>query len=219
MIDIEKWTADYLREVEQTFGTRIAFVGIQGSYARGEAKEDSDIDMVLILDHLEPADLPRYREAVEELPERRLLCGFVSGLDELKCWDRADLFQFCHDTLPIRGSLEELLRKISRADVRRAVHVSACNIYHGCVHNALHERDCQMLKALYKSARFALQALYFYRTGRYVTRKEELLAVLESDEKRILSAADFSEETFDEQSQLLQQWTSGLIVSMGDRQD
>lgn len=153
MIDIEKWTADYLREVEQTFGTRIAFVGIQGSYARGEAKEDSDIDMVLILDHLEPADLPRYREAVEELPERRLLCGFVSGLDELKCWDRADLFQFCHDTLPIRGSLEELL------------------------------------------------------------------AVLESDEKRILSAADFSEETFDEQSQLLQQWTSGLIVSMGDRQD
>ena len=61
--------------------------------------------------------------------------------------------------------------------VRRAVKIGACNIYHACVHNFLHERDPQLLKGLYKSAAFVIQAEYFRKTGQYVRSHRELSAV------------------------------------------
>lgn len=54
---IYNWLEKYVHEVVSTFGYRIWFIGVQGSYARGEATEESDIDVVLILDTLLPADL------------------------------------------------------------------------------------------------------------------------------------------------------------------
>ena len=58
---IYNWLEKYVHEVVSTFGYRIWFIGVQGSYARGEATEESDIDVVLILDTLLPADLRIYR--------------------------------------------------------------------------------------------------------------------------------------------------------------
>ena len=48
MIDITLWTDRYMMALKDTFGDRIWFAGIQGSHGRGEATEDSDIDMVVI---------------------------------------------------------------------------------------------------------------------------------------------------------------------------
>ena len=48
MIDITLWTDRYMMALKDAFGDRIWFAGIQGSYGRGEATEDSDIDMVVI---------------------------------------------------------------------------------------------------------------------------------------------------------------------------
>ena len=52
MIDIEPWLARFDRLLRETFGDRIQFAGLQGSYARGEATESSDIDLVVLLDAL-----------------------------------------------------------------------------------------------------------------------------------------------------------------------
>lgn len=93
MFDLDVWLADYVRVMRSAFGGRVRFIGIQGSRARGEAAEGSDIDVVLILDRLDFDDLRRCREAAEALPHRELLCGFVSGADELRGWDRAVLFE------------------------------------------------------------------------------------------------------------------------------
>ena len=41
---IYNWLEKYVHEVVSTFGYRIWFIGVQGSYARGEATEESDID-------------------------------------------------------------------------------------------------------------------------------------------------------------------------------
>ena len=65
--------------MERRFGSRVWLIGLQGSRARGEAREDSDIDTVLVLDRLEASDLAALREALSPLPERGKLCGFVSG--------------------------------------------------------------------------------------------------------------------------------------------
>ncbi len=161
MIDMEKWLQLFTEQMDRYFGDRLVFIGLQGSYARGEAGEGSDIDTVVIFDHLDGEDLERYRQAVDELPHRELLCGFVSGIEELEHWNRSELFQFYFDTTPIRGSLESLRPLIRAEDARRAVHSGACGIYHGCLHNFLHERSEEILRGLYKEARFVLQALLF----------------------------------------------------------
>ena len=101
MFDLQHWLDEYVSAVDAAFGARIEFIGLQGSYARGEQHEGSDIDVVLLLDELSVEDLKLYREAIANLPQRHLLCGFVGGIEELKAWDRADLFQFYHDTKAI----------------------------------------------------------------------------------------------------------------------
>ena len=52
MIDITVWMKNFLQTLNETFGDRVWFVGLQGSYGRGEATETSDIDVVVILDEL-----------------------------------------------------------------------------------------------------------------------------------------------------------------------
>lgn len=57
MIDINLWMKHFTELLNETFGERIYFVGIQGSYGRGEATESSDIDAVVILDKLTAGDV------------------------------------------------------------------------------------------------------------------------------------------------------------------
>ena len=52
MLDINAWIQNFLQTLNNTFGARVWFVGLQGSYGRGEATENSDIDVVVILDEL-----------------------------------------------------------------------------------------------------------------------------------------------------------------------
>ena len=111
MTEINAWLDEFVNNLDAIFGSRVWFVGIQGSYARGEATSASDIDVVVILDKLTADDIKRYNDMLDTLPQRELVCGFLSGKEELLCWEPSDLFQFYHDTMPIRGSLEELLEQ------------------------------------------------------------------------------------------------------------
>ena len=52
MFDLQHWLDEYVSAVDAAFGARIEFIGLQGSYARGEQHEGSDIDVVLLLDKL-----------------------------------------------------------------------------------------------------------------------------------------------------------------------
>ena len=183
------WLEEFVRAMNRAFPGRVECIGLQGSRGRGEAGPDSDIDMVVILDRLEAGDLERYRRATEVLPNRELLCGFVSGRSELEHWEPSELFQFYHDTRPLVGGLEFLREKFGRDDAARAVQIGAGTIYHACVHNALHERDPELLAGLYKSAVFTLQAYYFYETGWYVARHRALLERLTGENREILARA------------------------------
>ena len=102
------------------------------------------------------------------------MCGFCSGAEELARWDRGDRFQFWYDTVPVLGRLEDLFPAPDRADAAQAALAGACALYHLCVHNALHGRDASVLAGAAKSARFALQAAHFARTGVYLRRRTDL---------------------------------------------
>ena len=121
MIEINSWMDNFLGVLKDSFGKRIWFVGLQGSYGRGEATEKSDLDVVVILDNLSCEDIKKYNLMLDTLPHRELICGFVSGKKELLNWEPSDLFQFYHDTTPIKGSLDELLEHSLPASIENEI--------------------------------------------------------------------------------------------------
>ena len=186
LIDVSSWMDIFLKALQETFGDRVWFVGLQGSYGRGEATESSDIDVVVILDELSAKDIEAYNRMLNTLSHRELVCGFLSGKDELLNWEASDLFQFYYDTKPIQGSLDELLPLLDATAVMRAIKIGACNIYHGCVHNMLYEKSDEILRGLYKSASFVVQAIAFQQTGIYISHQKDLLSVVAPDERVIV---------------------------------
>ena len=186
MINITAWMNKFLKSLNESFGNRVWFVGLQGSYGRCEATETSDIDIVVILDELSASDIQKYNAMLDTLPHRELICGFLSGKNEILNWEPSDLFQFYYDTTAIKGSLDELLTVIDETAVNRAIKIGACNIYHGCVHNILHEKSEDVLKGLYKSASFVVQAIAFKQTGKYIKHQKDLLGVVSTDERKIV---------------------------------
>ena len=186
MVDITTWMNDFLQNLNHTFENRVWFVGLQGSYGRGEATETSDIDVVVILDELSAMDIQTYNKMLDTLPHRELICGFLSGKDDIMNWEPSDLFQFYYDTTPIKGSLDEVLTVVDESAVNRAIKIGACNIFHGCIHNMLHEKSEDILRGLYKSASFVIQAIVFKQNGNYIKHQEELLQAVSSNERGII---------------------------------
>ena len=50
----------------------------------------------------------------------------------------------------------------------------------------LHEKSEDILRGLYKSASFVVQAIIFQQTGNYIKHQEELLKVVSPDEQVIV---------------------------------
>lgn len=215
MINITMWQEEFLQALNNTFSGRVWFVGLQGSYARGEATESSDIDLVVILDKLSAEDIDAYNAMLDTLPHRELICGFLSGKAEILNWEPSDLFQFYYDTVPIVGNLDCLLEKIGSEAVDKAVKSGVCNIYHGCVHNMLYEKSDEILKGLYKSASFVMQAVCFKQSGKYIRHQKDLLALVADDERVIvetfISLKNGGEISFNRMSEDLFNWSKKYI--------
>jgi len=183
---IEEWINLLASKIKNEFGDRLSFIGLQGSYKRKEANDNSDIDIAVILNELTMQDLKKYRAIISQMPYKEKACGFISGKSEIKGWEKSDLFQFFYDTQPIYGSIDYLLPLIDKEDVKRAVKTGAGNLYHACCHNFLYENSPEVLSTLYKSAFFVLQAKYFNETNRYIGSKEEMVKHLTGIDKEIL---------------------------------
>ena len=52
MFDLDKYLADLLMKCRSAFGERLLYMGLQGSWLRGEAHENSDIDVMVMVCHL-----------------------------------------------------------------------------------------------------------------------------------------------------------------------
>ena len=190
MVDIEVWMGELAEKLTGRFGDRLMFLGLQGSYGRGEAGEDSDIDVVTVLDRVELADLDEYRAAVRGMPEGEKACGFLCGAAELKSWPKYDLCQLARDVRAYRGELGPLLPPLGREDLAQAAAIGASGIYHAAVHTYLYAPKDNwpgFLKEAHKGAFFALRALYELRTGESVRAKRDLLPRLSGDEREILA--------------------------------
>ena len=212
MIDIKKWTAEFLSAVREAFGDRLQFVGLQGSYARGEATDESDVDLVVILDELSAEDIRKYNALLDTMPHRELTCGFLSGKKELLNWEPSDLFHLYYDTMPLLGTIDELLPLLDDSAIDRAIKIGACNIYHGCVHNMLYGKSQDALRGLYKSAFFVAQIRAFKRTRKYIKSRNDFDAFEDCEIVRISAELkNGGEVDFEKMSETLFAWTQKLI--------
>lgn len=221
MIQPDLWMKELTEKLKVLFEDRLTFVGLQGSYQRNEAHEESDIDAVVILETLTIQDIKAYRELLSTMPEGEKSCGFLSGRQELKSWPKHELFQFAQDTRTFYGDLNRLLPAVDRQDILQGAKISAANLYHACCHAAVHEADpLDALKGLYKGAFFLMQLVYYLRQGVYLHTKSELSQKLPGDEQEILTLSmnwtahcDRVSENPDRYFDLLLRWTAQILDS------
>ena len=87
MINIENYITRLTELLAAKFGSRLVYIGLQGSYLRGEATENSDIDIMAVIDVLSVSDLDAYRAVINSLEESDKACGFICSKEDLAAWN------------------------------------------------------------------------------------------------------------------------------------
>ena len=200
---------------------RLLYVGLQGSYLRGEATEYSDIDIMVVVSDMRVADLARYREAISSLEDYDKSCGFICGIEELQNWKPLEICHLLHTTKDYYGTLEKLLPEYTENDVRNFVKMSLGNLYHEICHRYIHaprEKNIAKLPYTYRSVFCILQNLYYLESGIFIGTKNELREVLSDKDKIILDTAisigNRIEFDFDETFDLLFTWCKKTMISI-----
>jgi len=178
MINVDEYLFRLIDNLEQEFKTRLLYVGLQGSYLRGEATEDSDIDIMVVIDVLEIHDLDRYRSIIESMDSFEKSCGFICGKSDLMNWNPLELHHLLYSTKDYYGILRELLPQYSEQNIRDFVKLSICNLYHEICHryiHSAHKTNISKLSQNYKSVFYILQNLFYLSSGEFIPTKTDLL--------------------------------------------
>ena len=177
MLDANACMNDLAPQLRAAFGSRLVYLGLQGSYARGEADERSDLDVMCVLEGLSAADLDAYRQIVQGLPWAEKACGFICGREELAAWNPLEIACLLRSTQDWVGSLKALVPESTREDLRRFVQLSAGNLYHELCHRRIYRgaaRSVEALPGCGKMALYILQALALLETGSFPRTMAEL---------------------------------------------
>ncbi|MBR3765180.1 MAG: nucleotidyltransferase domain-containing protein [Clostridia bacterium] len=186
------YISDLIAFLKPALGERLVYVGLQGSYLRGEATQSSDIDVMTVIRDITPADLDVYRSAIQSLGNAEQSCGFICGQDELLHWNPLEICHLLHTTEDHLGTLASLVPAYTREDVRAYVKISVSNLCHEICHRYVHatpERNAQALPGTYKGVFFILQNLHWLRTGCFIGTKAALLAALDGPDRQVLEAS------------------------------
>ncbi len=219
MITPEVWMPDAVARLREAFGERLLYLGLQGSYRRGEATGASDIDLVAIIDSFTLADLDAYRSVVRSMPEGEKACGFLGGREELLAWPRHELFALKMDTADWFGRLDDFLLPIERGDVVAAQRIGVAGLYHPLVHTYIYADDAtkaEFVRPAFKGAFFVLQSSQYLRTGVFAPTRKALCEELSGDEKIIADAGVPGNDWLERHSvaeayELILKWTRSIL--------
>lgn len=191
-MDIDAWMNDLIDQLKTEFKERLVLVGLQGSRARGEQREDSDIDIVVVIEDLNADDLVSYRSIVQRMPHAELTCGFIGSPDALAAWPRHDVFNLVNDTNIRYGSFDFMNTKFTVEEARLAAETCASEIYHALCHTVVFEPNLlpDILQGCLKSIFFGIRAKHFAQTGKFVNSRVQLLNLVNDSERWLLQAYD-----------------------------
>lgn len=207
-----------INQLKDAFRDRLLYVGLQGSYMRGEATENSDIDIVVILDKLCVDDLDRYRKIIGEIGNSEKSCGFICGKEEMMNWNPMEICHLIHGTEDYFGTLDELVPEYNKQDVINFIKLSADNLYHEISHRYVHSdaaKNKRKLAGAYKNIFFILQNIYFLKTGVFAKTKQELCVKLVETDLEVMETAlklqKSDDYDFEEAFELLFKWCQRII--------
>ena len=190
MFQIETYIEALLKRLKDDFGERLVYMGLQGSYLRNEQTENSDIDIMAVIDRMTVSDLKVYKEAILRVGYYEKSCGFICGKDELAAWNPLEACHLIHTTRDIYGTLPELLPKYTLEDEKNFIKLSIGNLFHELCHRYLHadrEKNESHLPGTYKSLFFIMQNLVYLEQGAFYATKEELSEHLEGLNKEVFA--------------------------------
>lgn len=218
-MNAEKYILELTEGLKARFGQRLTYVGLQGSYLRGEAHDQSDIDIMVIIDGLSVSDLESYRDLIRSMEYYEKSCGFICSRGDIQAWNPLEICGLLHGTKDYYGTLSTLVPSFTQEDVRNFAKLSLNNLYHEICHRFIHasrERNTAALSGSYKSTFFILQTLVYLRSGVYVPTKRELLDWLSGTDRIILETAMAGESllSFDEAFACLFHWCQKTLASI-----
>ena len=218
-MDIQAYLSRLIGGLTHTFGDRLLYVGMQGSYLRGEATETSDIDVMVIFDRVDVPTLDTYRELLISVGDYDRSCGFVCSSADMAAWNTLEVCHLLHTTRDLYGRLADFVPAYSREDVIPYVKVSVGNLYHELCHRYIHasrETNQSHLAMTCKSVFFILQNIHYLKTGRFVATKRELLEALEGEDREILTLSlrlsEGESPNFDNAFAGLLHWCQGTLT-------
>ena len=189
MVDIENYLECLIGLLRDRFGSRLRYVGLQGSYLREEATDHSDIDIMVVIDELCVSDLDNYRGAIQSLEHFDKSCGFVCSVADLKNWNPLEICHLLHSTKDYYGMLRELVPTYTEYDICNFVKMSVNNLYHEICHRYIHGdavTNVRCLPGTYKGVFFILQNLHYLKSGVFAGTKAELLPLLSGKDRAVL---------------------------------
>lgn len=221
MISAENYISELIVKLKESFGSRLCYVGLQGSYLRGEATDTSDIDIMAVIEDLDVPDLAAYRRIIEQMPDFDKSCGFICSKRDMANWNPMEICHLLNTTRDYFDTLSELVPGFTEQDVRNFVKMSVNNLYHEICHRYIHgaaEANRECLPFTYKAVFFILQNLHYLRTGIFASTKIELLALLEGTDRDVLahSMALGRGESFDfnHSFRLLFRWCQDTMANL-----
>lgn len=221
MFRVEEYLSELIASMKNVFGDRLLYVGLQGSYLREEATEDSDLDIMVILKDLSVQDMKLYREIILQMQDYEKSCGFICGMDEFRAWNPLELCHLLHSTKDYYGKLSVLIPEYSKEDIANFIKLSIGNLYHEICHRYIHsgrEANYQKLPLTYKGVFFTLQNMYYLKNGVFCVTKKDLIDMLETRDKEImeisLSIANVEEYDFDKAFSKLFLWCKSVLTEL-----
>ena len=189
MLKAEEYIQTLTEYLKTEYKERLVYIGLQGSYLRGEATENSDIDIMVVIRDITVADLEAYRNIILRLPDYDKSCGFICSKADLANWNPLEICHLLNCTKDYFGVLEELVPAYTDNDIRNFVKMSVNNLYHEICHRYIHgdrEKNVAKMPGTYKGVFFILQNLYYLNHGKFVATKAELLQCFEGKNREVL---------------------------------
>lgn len=218
MFRIEDYIDSLTQKLKTAFGERMTYIGLQGSYLRGEATADSDIDIMAVIDNLTVEDLKAYQDIIISIGNFDKSCGFICGKEDLKNWNPLEICHLLHTTKDYYGTLKKLVPVYSEEDERNFIKLSLNNLYHELCHRYIHserEYNISKLPITYKSVFFIMQNMHYLNSGDFVITKQELLKSVQGEDKTVLelsmSLQNNSDYDFDKAFSKLFEWCQSSL--------
>ena len=218
MFQIDEYMEELIDRLKDTFGERLVYIGLQGSYLRKEQTKNSDIDIMAVIDHISVEDLKTYRKVLVAIGNYDRSCGFICSKADLAHWNPLEICHLLHTTKDYYGELKNLVPAYTMDDERKYVQFSLNNLYHEICHRYIHadkERNISKLPTTCKSVFFIMQHLYYLSSGNFIPTKRELLACVQDEDKKVLelslSLQENSDYDFDQAFSILFRWCQNAL--------